>query len=165
MIRSNVAACYLKLQGWEEAVDSATKSLDSLERIDPLPKTKLDQGAEGGKDGAEGENPVIEEVDESTAETIEALQRTGHTRDEVQKIRVKALMRRAKARMEMSGWANLQGAEEGQFQRVLVLGQVMESITDILLSFRLQVSFVYAGTLTTRPKDCRESTPNITADS
>jgi len=57
----------------------------------------------------------VEEVDDETANKIEALERSGRSRTEVQKIRIKALMRRAKARSEMAGWSNLQGACEGLF--------------------------------------------------
>src|ERR1700761_2063609 len=40
VLRSNVAACHIKLQEWKEAVESATKGVDCLERLEPLPQPK-----------------------------------------------------------------------------------------------------------------------------
>lgn len=123
VLKSNVAACQLKLKEWKEAVDAATQSLDCLECLDPTPKqestkadadhtssvnisnsTSTDVGQQGG---------VVEEVDDVTAAKIEALEKSGRSRDEIQKIRIKALLRRAKAREELGGWSSLQGADEG----------------------------------------------------
>ncbi|KAK8208050.1 hypothetical protein M8818_004088 [Zalaria obscura] len=107
VLQSNISACHLRLRDWKEAIESATKSIDALERIDPLPKpSKNVAGGNGETQGA------IEEIDDDTAAKIEALQKSGRTRDEVQKIRVKAFLRRAKAREETGGWAALQGADE-----------------------------------------------------
>ena len=112
---------------WKAAVESATKALEALDRLDPpakLPNTGDDAGddagagggdkrSSGGKTISTSRDAVVEEVDDETAQKIEALQESGHTRDEVQKLRVKVLMRRAKARMGVGGWSALQGAEEG----------------------------------------------------
>ncbi|KAJ9648094.1 hypothetical protein H2199_001871 [Coniosporium tulheliwenetii] len=102
VLRSNIAACHLKLADWKAAMTAATEALEALDRLDP-PAKKLEGKVDEG---------VVEEVDEETAEKIEALARSGRTRDDVQKIRTKALLRRAKARMETGGWAALQGADE-----------------------------------------------------
>ena len=71
----------------------------------------------GGGGGAGG---VVEEVDEQTASRIEAFEKSGRSRADVQRIRIKALLRRAKARMETGGWAALQGAEEDYKQLILM---------------------------------------------
>ena len=105
VLQSNISACHIKLEEWEEAVESATKSIEALERIDPLPKDKAKKNESSS---------VVEEIDDETAEKIEALEKSGRTRDEVQKIRTKAFLRRAKARSETGGWAALQGAYEGK---------------------------------------------------
>lgn len=60
---------------------------------------------------AETTPSAIEEVDEATALAIEALASSGHTFDEVQKLRIKALLRRAKANTSLNKWAALQEAE------------------------------------------------------
>lgn len=113
VLQSNISACHLRLRDWKEAIESATKSIDALERIDPLPKpSKNVAGGNGETQGA------IEEIDDDTAAKIEALQKSGRTRDEVQKIRVKAFLRRAKAREETGGWAALQGADEGMWTAI-----------------------------------------------
>lgn len=115
VLQSNIAACHLKLSDWKEAIESATKGIDALERIDPLPKPKQGRNDASGTAGQQEAQGSVEEIDDETAEKIEALEKSGHTRDEVQKIRVKAFMRRAKARMETGGWAALQGADEGAY--------------------------------------------------
>jgi len=111
VLRSNIAACHIKLQDWKSAVESATKSLQCLERLDPPVKSPLKN--EGGDGGGEITAQVVEEVDDSTAVIIEAFQKSGRSMTEVRKLRVKALMRRAKARTELEGWSDLQGANEG----------------------------------------------------
>lgn len=143
VLRANIAACHLKLSEWKEAVEQATKSLDCLERLDPLPKPKKPEqerdaknamqdakkaGVDSSRNGSGRERPpparpaappeatkgpdIIEEVDDATAAAIDALAASGHTFDEVQKLRVKALLRRAKANNEIGSWAALQTAEE-----------------------------------------------------
>ncbi|KAF1821610.1 uncharacterized protein K489DRAFT_306162, partial [Dissoconium aciculare CBS 342.82] len=102
VLRSNVAACHLKLSEWKEAVASAEKGIDCLERLEPLPRTKKPRAQKG----------TVEEVDDDLAARIENLQKSGHTIDEVRRLQIKLLMRRAKARTELGGWAALQGAEE-----------------------------------------------------
>ena len=112
VLRSNVAACHLKLQEWKEAVESATKGVECLERLEPLPSPRKPKAK--GEDGeeAEGDAGAVEEVDEDVEERIENLRQSGRTLDEVRKLQVKLLMRRAKARTEQGGWASLQGADE-----------------------------------------------------
>ncbi|KAI9660266.1 MAG: hypothetical protein M1831_003574 [Alyxoria varia] len=123
VLRANIAACHLKMQQWQEAVDSATQTLECLERLDPTLRGTRDEKADNDVDGRKrkkGANEgastsgVVQEVDDDTAGKIEALEKSGRTREEVLKIRIKALMRRAKGRQEMGGWAHLQGAEEGE---------------------------------------------------
>lgn len=111
VLHSNIAACHIKSEQWKEAIDSATKSIDSLERIDPLPKQKDPRDSTKATLRSQS---AVEETDDETAEKIEALEKSGRTRDDVQKIRVKAFLRRAKARSETGGWAALQGAYEGK---------------------------------------------------
>jgi tetratricopeptide (TPR) repeat protein len=117
VLKSNISACHVKLGEWKDAVEAATQALDSLERLDPVPVKKVEDRGEGEKAKLEEskatESAVVEEVDDQTAERYEALQRSGKSIDDVRKIRIKALLRRAKARSEQDSWANLQGAQEG----------------------------------------------------
>jgi tetratricopeptide (TPR) repeat protein len=107
VLKSNIAACYLKLEDWKEAVKAATAALDGLDKLQ-------------GK-GAEGEVKVDKDEDEEADEEIvsEGAARAEDTSDkgkretDIERIRAKALMRRARARSEQGGWASLQGAEEG----------------------------------------------------
>ncbi|KAK3066005.1 hypothetical protein LTS18_002136, partial [Coniosporium uncinatum] len=131
VLRANIAACHVKLREWKEAVDSATKAIEGLEALDPTtsPASRVDGRGDGekgagskgrgngsgvgdGGGGGGGGGGKVEEVDDETAAKIEALGKSGHTTDDVRKIRTKALLRRAKARSELEGWAALQGAEE-----------------------------------------------------
>ncbi|KAK8166576.1 hypothetical protein IWX90DRAFT_217208 [Phyllosticta citrichinensis] len=118
VLRANVAACHLKLSEWKEAVEAATAALECLDRVDPpvgAAKDKEkdeDKAAKRDGDATSAVDERVEEVDDDTAERIEALARSGRSREDVQKLRIKALLRRAKARSEVGGWASLQGAEE-----------------------------------------------------
>lgn len=110
VLRSNVAACHLKLEDWKAAVDAATASLDALGRLEP--KKTTDGTATEGKG-----NEVVEIEGEGDAaeRELDRLRMDDKRKEDVQRIRAKALMRRAKARSELGGWGNLQGAEEGEW--------------------------------------------------
>lgn len=114
VLRSNVAACHLKLQEWKEAVESAEKGITNLEYLEPLPTLpKPKDSRKEGKDAVEEANgDGIEEVSEEVEERIANLQKSGRTLNEVRKLQIKLLMRRAKAKAELGTWANLQGADE-----------------------------------------------------
>lgn len=114
VLKSNIAACHIKLSEWKEAIDAASDALERLEVLDPVPKVvkkgeggKVDEQEEGRSGG------VVEEVDDQTADAIEALSRSGRSVNDVGKIRIKALLRRAKGRSELGTWSHLQGAQEG----------------------------------------------------
>jgi len=81
------------------------------------------------KDGEEKIGEEEEEVDEEIisegaekAEKVENLYTSPRAqRDaDIERIRTKALLRRARARSEMGGWSTLQGAEEGMWDSLLV---------------------------------------------
>jgi rRNA maturation endonuclease Nob1 len=135
VLKSNVAAAYLKLEKWKEAVKAAGECLDLLDRVEGKKKSKKkdkERRNVGGGDGEYGlekgeeveddtgeedeEEDYEEEADEeiisagaTKAENISEEARKQADRD---RIRAKALMRRAKARVEIASWATLQGAEE-----------------------------------------------------
>lgn len=70
---------------------------------------EADRRADGKNDGRSDE---VEEVDEEMEKRLAHLQRLEHSVTDVRKLRAKALLRRARARAELGGWANLQGADE-----------------------------------------------------
>jgi tetratricopeptide (TPR) repeat protein len=124
VLRSNVAACHLKLSEWKQCAEAATKGLDCLERLEKLPVVRA--AGKKKEDGqAEGEGDVVEEVDEDLEARIENLRQSGHTLASVRKLQSKLLTRRAKAKTELGGWSNLQAADEDY--RVL-LSPVMEAV-------------------------------------
>lgn len=107
VLRSNIAACHLKLEEWKQAVESATQALEALDTIDP-PASMAEKDESVGNTG-EGK---VEEIDDAIEVRIAALRRTGRTLNDVHKLRTKALLRRAKARQQVGGWSSLQGAME-----------------------------------------------------
>lgn len=129
VLKSNVAACYLKLEEWKDAIQSATDALSSLDKLDGVPKDEKDTtpkpgATEPGKPpggGAEGDDEVEEEIVSIGAskaapappmpETVEQIAQRKRAED-ILRIRAKALMRRARARSEAGGWSNLAGAED-----------------------------------------------------
>ncbi|PYH83631.1 tetratricopeptide repeat protein 1 [Aspergillus uvarum CBS 121591] len=113
VLRSNMAACYLKLDDWKASVDAATACLDRLEKV--LPSTTTTTEASRTGQSPETEEAVVEitgDDDEAEEAQLQRLQQRDQTKRDVLRIRAKALMRRARARMQLGGWANLQGAEE-----------------------------------------------------
>ncbi|KAG5974954.1 hypothetical protein E4U55_007953 [Claviceps digitariae] len=171
VIQSNMAACYLQLERWKEAIKAATSALDGLARLDGKDKergseaekeTKSGQelaGATGGDKSDKSHqasqvqtNPkspppaVVPTSSEGTPQKADPdemiedeIVSAGATRaaqgnlpprssqpdddddaaaaeskrkEDVRRIRTKALLRRARARAEAGGWQNLAGAEE-----------------------------------------------------
>lgn len=109
VLKSNIAACHIKLSDWKAAIESATAALDALDRL--IPKGKADE-RNGAQEGVESNVIEIDGEDSEIAAQMEKLEFSDQRRDDIQRIRAKALMRRAKAKSESGGWGNLQGAEE-----------------------------------------------------
>ncbi|KAJ5873812.1 uncharacterized protein N7529_002242 [Penicillium soppii] len=118
VIHSNIAACHLKLEAWKSAVDSATVSIDRLEKIIPstLPdKGDETKGKEATKPDAKDKDDVVEisgDDEEAELEELQRLKEQDELRAKVLRLRAKILMRRAKAKSQIGGWGNLQGASE-----------------------------------------------------
>ncbi|EER43718.1 tetratricopeptide repeat domain-containing protein [Histoplasma capsulatum H143] len=130
VLRSNIAACHLKLEDWKAAVEAATASIDRLDKA--LSSHLQGETASGGRasDGAVDNNKVVELLDgdgdgdgESEEAQLKKLQEDDKRKEDIQRIRAKALMRRARAKMQLGGWANLQGAEE-DYKALLGMGNL-----------------------------------------
>jgi hypothetical protein len=109
VLRSNIAACFVKLEEWKRCVEEADKGLEAL---DAMEKEKEGEGDERVVeiedeeiDGDEGAD------DDATVVAVEG--RKIPSEEDVLRIRTKLLLRRAKAKTEMGGWADLQAAQEG----------------------------------------------------
>lgn len=63
-------------------------------------------------ESAIGDVVEIEGEGEDAEAELKKLEVSDQRKDDIQRIRAKALMRRAKAKNELGGWANLQNAEE-----------------------------------------------------
>lgn len=114
VLKSNIAACHIKLAEWKEAIDSATAALDKLERLDPLPQAPHQgERLEGLDPSTRNSDAGIIEIDDATVERQELLTDVSKkTLADVEKLRIKTLLRRAKGRSEDGGWSNLQGSLE-----------------------------------------------------
>jgi tetratricopeptide (TPR) repeat protein len=105
VLKSNIAACYLKLEDWKEAVKAATAALDGLD--------KLQEKEAEGEVKVDKDEEADEEIVSEGAVKAKDISDKGKRETDIERIRAKALMRRARARSEQGGWASLQGAEEG----------------------------------------------------
>lgn len=96
-------------------MDSATTSLERLDNIIPQEASASDSNNSKGKAKDSGDantDAVVEISGDDEEEELERLQKLDERKKNVLRIRAKALMRRAKAKMQLGGWGNLQGAEE-----------------------------------------------------
>ncbi|KUI54490.1 Tetratricopeptide repeat protein 1 [Cytospora mali] len=120
VLKSNVAACNLKLEEWKDAISTATAAIDKLDKLE----TRLAEEEKAAAEAkAKEEEEVEEEIISAGAETAgppvsheeqedpEEVARK-KKREDIKRIRYKALIRRARARSEAGGWSNLSGAEE-----------------------------------------------------
>ncbi|KAI1822275.1 hypothetical protein F4861DRAFT_515448 [Xylaria intraflava] len=120
VLKSNVAACHLKLEQYKEAVESATAALTDLGRAETAALQSLEQSAECAKEEIEEEEETEEEIVSAGAQKsapaivpeTEPQRVARKRREDIQRIKAKALMRRARAKSELGGWSNLSGAEE-----------------------------------------------------
>lgn len=135
VLKSNIAACHLKLEDWKEAVKAATSALDGLDRL----QGKHDDGEEEVKEGFDGGEEADEEIISEGATKAEDVSNKRQREADVERIRAKALMRRARARSEQSGWATLQGAEEGILVK-LVFGFQADTLKITKYCHRCQIS-------------------------
>ncbi|KAH7410985.1 tetratricopeptide repeat protein-like protein 1 [Cadophora sp. MPI-SDFR-AT-0126] len=110
VLKSNVAAGYLKLEDWKEAVKAASAALECLDRLQEIGKEE--SGEEKGGAAKVEEEEADEEIISAGAAKAEDTSDKGKREADIERIRCKALMRRARARSELGGWSNLQGAEE-----------------------------------------------------
>lgn len=105
-MKSNIAACHLNLKDWKAAVKSATGALDSLDKL------KEDEEEVKHEEEEEADEEI---VSEGAARAEKPPPARSSRKDDIERIRAKALMRRARARAENGGWSSLQGAEEGMY--------------------------------------------------
>lgn len=132
VIHSNISACQIKLEEWTAASKAATKALDTLVTMERelglIPEAKKETPKDDAKDDAEKD--ATETEDKDNAPKVETKTKTeptvadevdtdfvpadvpDATKNDIKRIRIKALLRRGRARSEAGGWSNLSGAEE-----------------------------------------------------
>lgn len=110
-----MAACYLKLEDWKASVDAATACIDCLDRVISPSTAEETEGTKQKKQDPEPTDEVVEisgDDEEAEQKELQRLQDRDKRKQDVLRIRAKALMRRARAKSQLGGWGNLQGAEE-----------------------------------------------------
>ncbi|KAG8417930.1 hypothetical protein J3459_006205 [Metarhizium acridum] len=128
VIQSNMAACHLQVEQWTEAIKIASKALDGLvelEKTDTGLCNSMSPSKESDASDKESSKPSFTDPDGVDEEIISSgasraapapsppKNSSVETRKaDIQRIRTKALLRRARARSEAGGWQNLAGAEE-----------------------------------------------------
>jgi hypothetical protein len=117
VLHSNIAACYLKLEDWKAAVDSATVSIERLDKVIPPTAQVKDDDMKGktASDSDKDTDGVVEisgDDEEAEEKELQRLKEQDEQRSNVMRIRAKSLMRRAKAKSQIGGWGSLQGAAE-----------------------------------------------------
>ncbi|KND91722.1 Tetratricopeptide repeat protein 1 [Tolypocladium ophioglossoides CBS 100239] len=137
VVQSNIAACHLKLEQWKEAIKASTQALDGLAKLEEqnpeLVGTDKPAGSghEPAEDGTSKRNDGTRDKTKAPEKDFDeeiispgALESAPAPlpsqppfpvearKADVLRIRIKALLRRARARSEAGGWQNLAGAEE-----------------------------------------------------
>lgn len=120
VLKSNVSACYLKLQEWKNANTAATAALEKLGKLESQLAEEEKAAADAkAKEEEEIEDEIISPGAEKAGPPIPADEKEDPAqvardkkREDIKRIRYKALIRRARARSEEGGWTNLAGAEE-----------------------------------------------------
>jgi len=116
VLQSNIAACHLQLQEWKEAIESAERGLDNLERELPMPKPKREKkdddqskqpDSKPGTTQKEADDSKIVELpddqdDDQTTELLKKLDLSDQRRSDILRIRTKLLLRRARAKVMIS---------------------------------------------------------------
>ncbi|KAG8160720.1 hypothetical protein KVR01_008984 [Diaporthe batatas] len=120
VLKSNVSACYLKMQEWKNANTTATAALDKLSKLESRLAEEEKAAADAkAKEEEEVEDEIISPGAQKAGPAIPddekedpAQVARDKKRDDIKRIRYKALIRRARARSEEGGWTNLAGAVE-----------------------------------------------------
>nr|OQO25351.1 hypothetical protein B0A51_09924 [Rachicladosporium sp. CCFEE 5018] len=112
ILRSNIAACNLRIKDWDAAVKAASKGLDCLENLEPLPKPPVKPKTGDDKTAPLPEVTEVEEVTPALEARLAALTLSGQTLDAVKKLQTKLLLRRSTASTQLATWSSLQSASE-----------------------------------------------------
>jgi tetratricopeptide (TPR) repeat protein len=139
VLQSNIAACHIKLEQWKEALDACQRGLDGLERELPTKKKKtkkddVETTREDKSPAQETQNSsrrkskqqeapdpeakIIElpsdASDDDIATHLANLDISATRRADITRIRLKLLLRRARARSSLTppSWSHLAGALE-----------------------------------------------------
>ncbi|KAF2085122.1 hypothetical protein K490DRAFT_75372 [Saccharata proteae CBS 121410] len=113
VLRSNIAACHIKLEEWKEAVTAATEGLECLDRVDPRFSGEEKKEEEKQGDKEQGDGVKDDEEHNTTMTTSTATPTTPSPPPPTHlKLRTKLLLRRAIAHSstQPSTWSSLQSS-------------------------------------------------------
>lgn len=159
LLQTNIAACYLKLSEWKDAVTATTSSLDKLDKLDAALALEIKAIEHAANDQDQSLSSDIDhEIVSPGASRAAPLSSAalnddpGHLaraqrQSDSKRIRYKALMRRARARSELAGWQNLEGAHADY--------TALQSMDNLTRDDRRLVAAQLAA-LPTRIKDAKE---------
>ena len=116
VLRSNIAACHLKLEEWKEAVENASKALEGLDKVE---REEKERNAEADKTAKQIDDDDVVEVEIVSAGAAKAGPSVSAPENEnevvrrkrqedIARIRSKALMRRGRAKSELATWRDLE---------------------------------------------------------
>jgi hypothetical protein len=150
VVRSNMGACYLRLEKWGDCVGECSKGMEEVEILEGDLGLRVQKEEEEGKevkvgdigkeervlevedddeeedDGKEEKEKEVvdkskeddeeeeEKPEEKKKREFEVSRPDDLTKEDILRIKTKLLLRRAKARAELGGWADLHGAQEGK---------------------------------------------------
>jgi tetratricopeptide (TPR) repeat protein len=110
VLKSNMAACHLSLEDWKNAIDSATEALNCLDRLHPLPKPTKPPTPNNPDQDPDPTDTVIELPSNPNSPSTTLLPPSRLT--DINRIRIRALTRRALSRRRLATWTSLTGAQE-----------------------------------------------------
>ncbi|KAI6247702.1 Tetratricopeptide repeat protein 1 [Erysiphe necator] len=108
VLNSNIAACYLKLKKWKEATSSATSALERLQKMMENIDKEHENVAEGKLESETNEQ--YETIISAGAAKAQDTSNIGKRKTDIERIKTKAFMRRARANCEIGSWSALQSA-------------------------------------------------------
>lgn len=111
-MKSNIAACHLKLEEWKETTNTASEAINDLEKLEPKKPVKEPKQGEDGEEIVEEAEEEVEEIISAGAAKAADTSESSKRKADIERMKSKALLRRARARSELGGWSNLAGAEE-----------------------------------------------------
>jgi hypothetical protein len=112
VLHSNIAACQLKLEEWKDAATAASAALDALQDLESRHENAPKLEGESGGQAAREEEADEEIVTEGASRAAPAPSPSSDLKASILRIRIKSLLRRARANANGGTWHGLSSAEQ-----------------------------------------------------